>query len=282
MCPNSNFQYKEPGDYCLSALFWRMKDQAHSLCKTALATDAVQITQTSPEEFYIYHPTDLTLTVQCPDSHEIFKHWRGSQLVRLKAGCRGFGEGYDVAAHPNFEISQVVTTSSISWTIRQLTMDLPRSAIDSYMPEIPKHKIMVEDLVSQMRLMESQRLIGNNYYPLSFASSATGSFLIFIFIGISCCCCCCFRNRLKSACFNLAGEAFRNPGNATAPTPDAPIIRQPGGYPVLPPNPRPGWRWSTANLNVESRPMIVPDRQNEYVMLHPVGHPVDAGVQVAH
>jgi len=237
LCENRNYLHKIPERFCLSALFWRLQTAAHTNCKTALATDNTKIVQTAQHSFYIFHPQEYTLTIQCPNKAESYFTWRGSRLVDLKIGCRGFGIDYDLVAYPSFAIENIIETSNISWTVRQLTLDLSKKVIETYMPTPPKHSVMVEDLVSQVRMIEqnSARLIGNNYYPMSFASSSVGGILTLVAITMTLCCCCyCCRGPILNKIRNFGTNLLDKHEQPTyQPLPAARRIRRPQ-YPSLP------------------------------------------------
>jgi len=194
ICNNFNFQYKKPETFCISSLFWRFTAAAHSTCKTAISPPTFQVLQASMDTFYVFHPTVSALSVKCADRTETYHEWRGSRLIKMHAGCQGYGRGYSIVAHPDYTVSSNVQQSNLTWTIRQLILDVPILQLDLMVPTPPKHKIMVEDLVGQMKMIEvsHERLLGTNYYPLSFASSGVsviGIMLLITFVLLVCFCC---------------------------------------------------------------------------------------------
>jgi len=282
MCPKSNFQHKKPSSFCLSALYWRDKNAAHKMCKTAIATDAVQIIQTEADSFYIFHPEKRTLIIQCGRKEEKIEEWRGSRLIKITSGCRGFGDSYEVQSHPDFSASQILEASNLTWTIRQLTLEIPKMALDTYLPQPPTRPVMVEDLVTQMRLMQSQDLIGNNYYPFSFASSAFGGFFTLLFvIGCLCCCCYCCRAQLTGCLHKGIGDFCPSweTGSKTKKQvviEEEPIVIRKGTL-------QRAHSYDQCYAASEVRPLTpyppATSQSQPYVMIQPVRHPHDLGSQ---
>ena len=260
LCENRNYLHKHPERFCLSSLFWKIQKAAHQTCKTALATDNTQIIQTAQHSFYIFHPQEFTLTIKCPHRIEEYYSWRGSRLVDLKIGCRGFGIDYDLISYPSFTVDNIIEASNISWTVRQLTLDLSKNVIETYMPTPPKHSVLVEDLVSQVRMIEkNSRLIGINHYPLSFATSSFGGFITVLVIIITLCSCCyCCRGPIiqKLKQFGTNSTADKNPSQ----------------YEPLPASRR------SRHVRYPSLPDYL-DTRGSYMQLQPIRNPTNAESQ---
>ena len=199
-CQHYNYQMKEPSKYCISSLFWRLQESAHKICKTAVATDAVQIIQSSPNDFHLFHPQPMSLAIQCPGQHERHLEWRGSKQIQLDAGCRGFGRGYEVNAYPVYSVNITVVTNQLSWTTRQLTLNLPPIKLDEMLPEPPKVKVMVEDLVAQYNQVARTEKFISVLNPGHLINNLFGGLLSTMgIIAIILMICCCFKDRIKSA-----------------------------------------------------------------------------------
>jgi len=199
-CANYNYQLKEPAKYCITSLFWRMQESAHTICKTAVATDSVQIVQSTQNTFHLFHPSPMPLTVQCPAEAEKHLEWRGSKQLRLEPGCRGFGRGYEINAYPEYSSNVTIVTSELSWATRQLTLNLPPIKLDEMLPEPPKVKIMVEDLVGEYnKIANAEKFIGplspsRIIHNLFGGFLSTVSIVVVILIVM-----CCFKDRIIAA-----------------------------------------------------------------------------------
>jgi hypothetical protein len=197
LCKNTNYLLGNPAQYCLSALFLQNRVAARKVCPAAVVPHETIIRQIGQDQFFIFHPAMHTLQVDCPDPKILPQVYpfRGSRLINVGPGCTGFAEDYSVSSHPEFNINQTTTTSSINWRLGEMTHNLSLRVLDVMIPTPPLRKIPVEDLVANYQAM----VAANSNSPIYHAVGLSTVSLVLIVIAVFCALCC-FRSCLIS-CF---------------------------------------------------------------------------------
>ena len=190
VCGLLSYTLREAEKHCLSALFLKRQAAATSVCPIAVIPSSFKVVQISPTEFYVFHPREETVTIECLNkslNRDVV--FRGARLVDLKAGCSAHSPGYMLHATADIFLDGEVATTTAQWKLGQLVANISLDALEVMLPTPPSHPIAVQDL--QKEFDEATKPDFDFPWPLTSLISVSTTwitvsiiiFLVYIFRG---------------------------------------------------------------------------------------------------
>ncbi len=91
MCDSFGVMSKRFNDTCLGALYMQRFELVRGLCKFRVIPMKEQVYQVRKGQYLVYSPNTSTATMRCRNgSHSEIHLQRGTQQVKIPAGCQGF------------------------------------------------------------------------------------------------------------------------------------------------------------------------------------------------
>jgi hypothetical protein len=92
-----------------------------SYCSTALVPNKVIVMQLGRLDFFIFHPINLTLTIDCPSGKQEIKHtFRGTHKFEIYEGCIGYSKAYLLISSNDITVNFTMVQMVSKWKVRQL------------------------------------------------------------------------------------------------------------------------------------------------------------------
>jgi hypothetical protein len=146
LCPRTNYVLRDFKATCISAVYDK-PEFAHRVCKTTVLPGSAMVTQTERNVFHVYHPVEMTLTIDCgPSISPTRKPFRGLKTIRLEEGCKGHSTDYMVQSSESFNGEMVSISTNSTWTVSDLTGGFTPQELDIMLPQFPDGPVLVEDL----------------------------------------------------------------------------------------------------------------------------------------
>jgi hypothetical protein len=187
LCDKTNFLLKDFKSYCMTSLFLDLAS-ATSVCPTAVVPDKVVITQVERNEYYIFHPRNETLTVDCFNSRNDTRyHFRGARRIGIPEGCKGYAESYSLTSSIDHTLNVSVSSHTTKWKLRQLISNLTAHTLDILVPVPPQRDVLVETLAEKYTFEREQQFYAPAHWNFGF--SMTG--MIIVITSLLMCICCC-------------------------------------------------------------------------------------------
>jgi hypothetical protein len=204
LCPDTNYLMKDFESYCLTSLFLHRSAAATKTCPTAIVPERIVVTQMARNEFYVFHPKTQILSIDCPQESARSNsrlEFRGARLISIPFGCFGHSKGYSISAFQDISLNFTVMSTTTSWKLSQLLHNISLPLLDALLPEPPKKKVMVEDIVSTYWAIER----GQHAWPWHWGLGLSLSTTVLLIGGAALTIYCC-RNRLQRSLSVLLGE----------------------------------------------------------------------------
>jgi hypothetical protein len=198
LCGNLAYEYRNEEAYCLSALWKHNQEAVNKVCRPYIVPAKVVIEQVNPTQYYVFHPYMQRLIQTCNGVSEKPLEWRGSQLVTIKRGCSATGPGYKLAPTLAVTLNFSVRVTHTTWKIKQLTGNLPPPILNILLPQAPRHKVSLENLIDEYHKL----MVTAGVFPWHI-SLAGGFMSTIIIVGSILFICLCFRRRLIIAVSTL-------------------------------------------------------------------------------
>ena len=198
LCPDTNYLLKDFATYCIAALFNR-PDAVTTACSTRIAPARFALTQVRLDEFYLYHPYETALTLECVGSTSM-ETFRGVHRLVLPPNCYGYSRDYTVSTHNQYSLNYSVVITRPHIKVGDLVANFTPSMLDMLMPFPTLESVPVSDLVAEYWAIERNTL-GSPWtwtFGLSFTTIAIILGLVALLIF--------FRHRLLRAIHALTAE----------------------------------------------------------------------------
>jgi hypothetical protein len=185
LCSDTNYLLKDFESYCLGSLFMHRNEAATRKCPSVLVPARVAIRQTDRDEFYIFHPRTQLLTVECGKSVPERRHiFRGSQLVSLARGCRGYSVDYSIQSPEDQSLNVSIVTSTTHWKLGQVLHNVSLDLLDVLVPVPPEQELALEDIINQYWAIQQAQKFLPWRSDLNLGLSTTGILFCFALVVI--------------------------------------------------------------------------------------------------
>ena len=202
LCPNLDFYYKKPKDYCLSSLFLADYEAAKRTCNFQLVPQIDKLVQTSPTTFILFNSVPKTLTINCPNRDKPFmEHYVGSMKWRVQTLCVAFTDTVHFKAAPRLDISLEIAEAANAFQMQDVLGNLTVSQIKTVLPEELTRELPLVDIIKQYNEIEELHA-ASSFSPKGFSVSIVTTVVLFIILFTMIFCA---RHKIK-ACFMRASD----------------------------------------------------------------------------
>jgi hypothetical protein len=178
---------KDFRSFCLTSLFLDL-DLATNVCPTAVVPDKVVITQVDRNEYYVFHPRNETLSIDCKKAGGDNRyHFWGARKIQIPEGCMGYVKEYSLTSSIDQTLNVSVSAHSTKWKLQQLLNNLTTRNLEILVPIPPQRDIPMEVLSERYTLDRGQMFHAPAHCNFGFSMTGT---IILTTILLMCICCC--------------------------------------------------------------------------------------------
>ena len=203
LCPNLDFYYKKPKDYCLSSLFMADYTAAQRTCNFQLVPQIDKLVQTSPTTFILFNSIPKMLTIKCPDKVLFMETYVGSKSWRVQPMCTAFTDSVQFKAAPILDVSFDVSEAANAFKMEDVFGNLTISQINSVLPKELTEELPLVDIIKQYNEIEelhNARTFSPKAFSLSLGTTIFLFFIMFIMLF-------CARNKIKQCFMGVSDKA---------------------------------------------------------------------------
>ena len=159
LCTDTNFIMKNFDQWCLSSIYLTRSTAAQRMCPTVIVPPRVIVNQISATSFYIFHPEEISMDVDCAGLKTQHHRWRGANLIELFRNCHAHSDSYSLHAHEEFGVNATITPIETVWKLGRLLSNISLPVLNYLLPEPPRVPVPVEDLKSQYWEIENRQMV---------------------------------------------------------------------------------------------------------------------------